>query len=89
MIPTKQQTRQIILTARDEWGLIDAEMARLLVGEGRGGRGTYDKWVLPLDNPDLRKASEAAIRHIETLRMLAERCPSAFKIRVEEAKKTT
>lgn len=88
MIPTKEQTRQAILAARDEWGLIDAEMARLLVGEGRGGRGTNDKWVLPPDHADLRKASEAAVRHIETLRLLAERCPSAFKMRLEQAKKT-
>ena len=85
---TKAQTRKIILKARRAFKLTDAEMARLLVGEGRGPKGTYDKWVVNEDSPDLRKASDGVIRHIETLYAMQQNCPSAFFALLDSVKKT-
>lgn len=75
---TKVESRRMILEAQQQLGLTHAEMARLLVGEGRGGRSTYDKWVLAPDNPNLRKASYAALRHIETLKACKAHCPEVL-----------
>lgn len=81
MVDKKKESRARIIQARENFRLSDAEMARLLVGEGVGAKNTYNKWVPKDENSkQLRKASDAVIRHIETLELVKKTAPITFQI---------
>lgn len=75
----KYETRKLILSAKKDFNLNHADMARLLVGQGRGSRGTYEKWVSEINSSSLQKASKSAIKHIHTLYFIRENQPLILK----------